>query len=142
MKKTLYFVFLLSLMAIIGCDSNPTAPETGGLGTGTGNGTGNGNGTVSIQVQGQQDGQGNYIFSLKPSVDVTLTSVTASVVAEDYTENFDFTGQGQWQAANYVGFLAYPENLIQQGQAWTFKYVGKTINDNKDFAITVNYMVP
>ena len=141
MKKIIYLVCLASLIAIIGCGSNPTGPEMGSGGLGSGSGNGNGNGNVNIQVQGQQDGMGNYIFSLNPSVEVTFSKITASVPAANYTENFDFTGQGQWQANNNQGFLAYDANVIEQGQAWSFKFDGKTVNDNKDFSVSVNYTV-
>jgi hypothetical protein len=141
MKKIIYLVCLVSIIATIGCNSNPTGPEKGSGGLGNGNGTGNGNGNVSIQVQGQADGQGNYIFSLNPSAEVTFSTITASVPAANYTESYDFSGFGEWQANNFQGFLAYDANVIEQGQAWTFKCDGKTVNDNKEFSVTVNYTV-
>lgn len=141
MKKIFYLALSLFLVALVGCNNNPTDPGGGGLG-GIGGDGNNGGGTVNIQVQGQVDGQGLYIFSLKPSANISLTTVTASVPAVPYMENFDFTGQGEWQANTYEGFLQYNATDIQQGQAWTFKLVGKTTADNKEFTVTSNYTIP
>jgi len=138
MKRIFYFFSFLFLVAFVGCDNNSTGPGGGGLG----GGVTPGGGTVNIQVQGTADGTGLYIFSLKPSVNVALTTVSPSVVAVNYTEDFDFSGQGEWQANTFEGFLQYDATVIQTGQAWSFKFVGKTTADNKDFTVTTNYTIP
>ena len=107
-----------------------------------GNGGGNNTGTVTIQVQGQDDQQGNYTFSLNPSEAISLTTVTAAVTAAQYQEDFDFSQQGQWNGSAFQPFLQYDSNVIQQGQQWQFKFVGKTVNGNKDFNVTKNYSIP
>lgn len=136
MKKIFSIFCFLCLVALVACDSNPSGPSSGGLGTG-----GENNGGVSIQVQGAVNGT-VYIFSLKPSANITLTTVSPSVPAANYTEDFDFTGQGEWTANTFGGFLQYDANVIQTGQAWSFKFVGKTTDDNKDFTVTANYTIP
>jgi len=138
MKKTFYLIYIFSLIALVGCNNDATSPTSTGFGVGDNNNNGN----VTIQVQGAADGQGNYIFSLKPSVNITLTTVSPSVAAANYSEDFDFSGQGEWQANTYEGFLQYDAGDIQQGQAWTFKFVGKTTADNKTFTVTTNYTIP
>jgi hypothetical protein len=135
--KNLFYLVIILLVIFAGCDNNTTGPVSGGGATGGGGG-GGGTGNVTIQVQGQADGQGNYIFNINPSAAINLTSVTASVPAQQYEETFNINEQ--FQAGTFQGILQYPANVIQTGMQFTFKFVGTTGGQN--FDVTTNYTVP
>jgi len=135
MKKLIFFIPLLFLISSCSNNNSSGSNPLGTIGGGTGGGTGN----VTIQVQGQADGQGNYIFSINPSVAINLTSVKASVAAQQYEETIQINEQ--FQAGTFQGVLQYDANVIQTGMQFSFEFVGTTA-DNQNFDVTTNYTIP
>jgi hypothetical protein len=136
MKKILITFLPLLFIFVSGC-SNDSGGGSNPFGTG---GTTGGTGNVTIQVQGQADGQGNYIFYINPSVAINLTSVTASVPAQQYEETIDINEQ--FQAGTLQGCIQYDANVIQSGMQFTFRFVGTITNGGQNFDVTTNYTIP
>lgn len=137
------YLFSVILFAFFGCSDDPPAATNTGGGGGLidgGGGGGGGGGNVTIQVQGQADGQGNYLFSIKPSVNINLASVKASVPAQQYEETIAVNSQ--FTAGQFEGCLQYPANVIQQGMQFTFVFTGTTVQGNANFTATTNYTIP
>ena len=121
MKKLLIVFLPLLFIFFNGCSNNGTGTGTDPFGGGGIGGGGTGN--VTIQVQGQADGQGKYIFSINPSVAITVANVTPSVAAAGYQETIDVNAQ--FQAGTFQGLLQYTDTDVQQGQQWKFVFTGK-----------------
>ena len=138
MKKLILFFSLLFIF-MIGCNNDNSGDAGTGIG-GIGGGGGGGTGNVTIQVQGQADGQGKYIFSINPSVAITVANVTPSVAAAGYQETIDVNAQ--FQAGTFQGLLQYTDTDVQQGQQWKFVFTGTTTNGNQAFNATTNYTIP
>jgi hypothetical protein len=142
MKKLLFTFFLTLLVVFYGCSNNDSVTGSGsGLG-GSDGGTdvGTNSGSVTIQVKGENDGQGYYIFYIKPSVAINLESVTATVTSESYEQTIDVNTQ--FTAGTFQACLQYPENNIQTGLKFSFKFVGTLKSNDKAFEVTTNYTIP
>ena len=136
--KRFFFLFLtISVLLVFGCKDNATGPTTGGFG---GGGTGGGVTFTMGTTQGSQ--QGSTMFTLKPSVDVTITTITAKLPAQQFedlltnpTPDAVVSSQNTYELEEYTG--------VQSGQQWEFVFVGKIgSSTGTAYTVTANYTIP
>ncbi len=143
-----YILLLLSMCTIFffGCSNdsgNPTG--VGGVG-GTGGDTGGGNntGNVNIEVGVAQDNQGNILFGFNPGAAITIATIVVSQADQGINEtinNPDPTQQFEpVQAGNYYSFYQ-PQQQLQTGQQWSFKFTGTIVQGGANYTKTINYTV-
>jgi len=141
MKKLAIAVLFISSFYLVGCKSDTVTNPTGGGGIGGGGGgggTGNVTFTVSTAAGSQQDFTN---FLIKPSTDVTVTTVVVSLPAQSFTftetnpdPNVVFNPTDGFQIEDYQGVAA--------GQQWTFKITGKIgSSTGQAYDVTVNYTI-
>ncbi len=136
MKKIFSLFLIMGVLLVLGCSDNATGPNTGGLG---GGGTTGGVTFTIGQTQGSQ--QGSTMFTLKPSVDVTITTITAKLPAQQFEDiltnpNPDavVSSQNTYELEEYTG--------VQAGQQWQFVFVGKIgSSTGAAYTVTANYTV-
>jgi hypothetical protein len=140
MKKFFFLFLITGVLLVIGCSDNATGPtNSGGLG-GTGGG---GGGSVTFTMgttQGSQ--QGNTMFTFKPSVDITITTVNIKLPAQQFEDpltnpnpNEVYTSQNTYQIEEYTG--------VQSGQQWQFVFVGKLgSSTGAAYTKTVDWTIP
>jgi hypothetical protein len=141
MKRFFFLFLIMGVLLVIGCSDNATGPtNSGGLG-GTGGGGNTGGVTFTMgTTQGTQ--QGATMFTFKPSVDVTVTTVTLKLPAQQFEDpltnpnpNEVYTSQNTYQIEEYTG--------VQSGQQWQFVFVGKLgSSTGTAYNVTVNYTIP
>lgn len=132
----------LTVFAFVSCKDNSTSPNnTGGLGGGIGGGGGGGGVTFTMgTTQGQQ---GGTIFTFRPSTDVTVTTLTLKLPAQQFEDvltnpnpNEVFNPQTEYSTeTEYTG--------VQSGQQWQFVFVGKLgSSTGTAYTVTANYTIP
>ncbi len=138
MKRILSIFSFITILAIFaGCSedsgSNPTDPFGGGGGTNTGG---------VVFTIGQRNGdQGGIMFTCKPSVAVTVTELTVSLPAQNYTDPYQGDGTTVFQAGVVVDVGEYTG--VASGQQWSFNFKGKIGNaQGKDYNVTSTYTIP
>jgi len=143
MKYLALAVLFISSFYLIGCKNdavtNPTGGGIGGIGGGGGGG-GTGNVTFTVSTtQGSQQGLTNFVF--KPSTNVTVTTVVASLPAQNFT--FTETNPNPDEVFNTTdGFQIVDYQGVAAGQQWTFKITGKIgSSTGQAYDVTVNYTV-
>jgi len=141
MKKLVFILIPMIFITLTSCSN-----DNGGTGTtdpfGTGGTTG-GTGNVTITISSSQEQDGSVIFSGTPSAAVTLSKLTVSVPAEQYTESFQFDGTTVVNANQTEGLVQYPANSgIASGQKWTFQFEGTLASNNQAYNVTSNYTIP
>lgn len=137
MKRIFSLFLILSALIAFSCSDDATGPTTGGIGGGGGN-TGGVTFTIG-QTQGSQ--QGSTMFTLKPSVDVTITTITAKLPAQQFEDvltnpNPDVvvSSQNTYELEEYTG--------VQPGQQWQFVFVGNLgSSTGTAYTVTTNYTV-
>ncbi|MCB0744558.1 MAG: hypothetical protein KDC52_02130 [Ignavibacteriae bacterium] len=141
MKKIILYTISFALMLIGACSDDASGTITGpGLGGGPGTG---GGGSLSITISSKQDQQGGYIFSGTPSAAITVSKITVSVPAENYTESLQYDGVTVVNANTTEDFIQYdPNSGVTQGQQWTFQFEGTLAADGKAYNVTSNYTIP
>jgi len=132
MKKTLLLTAIAALLFVWGCkdDGTGTNPfDPGGTG-----------GDVTFTMTGQGNAN-EYYFYFKPSVDVKITRLLASLPAQNYTDtatnnnvNYIFSKDTAYTWYNYTG--------INSGQQWTFTFTGSTASNNTAYTVSSNFTVP
>ncbi|NLT49418.1 MAG: hypothetical protein GXX85_00700 [Ignavibacteria bacterium] len=134
MKKILFLLLVSFVTMFIGCsdDSNP-AGSTGMGGTGGTGGTGN----VTF-VMGQRVEGNGVMFTVKPSVAITVTQYTCSLPAQNFTETYQGDGVTVYPANQVQDFAGFTG--VQAGQQWTFNIQGKIGNaQGAAYNVNVNY---
>lgn len=141
MKKLILLAFSIAFIFICSCnDTATTGTITDPFNLGGGGG---GTGTVTIRISSRTGQQGETIFSGTPSAAVTLSRLTASVPAEQYTASFDFDGTTVVNANVTEDLLQYPANSgVTRGQQWTFQFQGTLASNNQAYNVTSNYTMP
>lgn len=142
MKKLILLTFSITLIFICSCDDTAT---TGGTLTDPFNigGGGGGTGTVTITISSRTGQQGETIFSGTPSAAVTLSVLTVSVPAQQYSESFNFDGTTVVSANVTEDLVQYPANSgVARGQQWTFQFQGTLASNGQAYNITSNYTIP
>jgi len=131
MKKLAIAVLFISSFYLVGCKSDTVTNPIGG-----GGGTGNVTFTVSTAAGSQQD-LTNFLF--KPSVNITVTTVVVSLVAQSFT--FTETNPAPDVVFNPTdGFQIEDYQGVAAGQQWTFKITGKIgSSTGQAYDVTVNY---
>ena len=141
MKKIFLFSGFFLLLLIYACSDDAVSGVTSPLGGGIG-GTG-GTGTVTITISSRVGQQGETIFSGTPSAAVTLSTLTVSVPAQQYSESFNFDGTTVVNANVTEDLVQYPANSgVARGQQWTFQFQGALASNNQAFNVTANYTIP
>jgi hypothetical protein len=138
MKKIFSLFLMLSALIAFSCSDNAVAP-TGGGGIGGGGG---GGGSVTFTIGTKQGQQGGIIFTFKPSANVTVTTATLRLPAQQYEDvltnpdpNEVFTAQNVYDLDEYTG--------VATGQQWTFTFVGKLgSSSGTAYTVTANYTIP
>lgn len=137
--KNFFFLFLMiSAIIAFSCSDNATGPTTGGIG---GGGLGGGGGSVTFTIGTKQGQQGGVIFTFTPSANVTVTTATLRLPAQQYEDvltnpdpNAVFTAQNVYDLDEYTGVVA--------GQQWTVTFVGKLgSSSGTAYTVTSNYTV-
>ncbi|MDY0082810.1 MAG: hypothetical protein RBR74_06485 [Ignavibacteriaceae bacterium] len=139
------FTFLLAaltVLVLISCKDNSTAPVDGGGGLGGGGG-GGGTGNVTFTVNLMQDQQGAFFFQFTPSTAVVIDKIIANCAAAG-VNNEEVPGDGTTLFnTNGPARVDVPENLLAQGQQWSFTIVGKVgSSTGANYTSTVNYTIP
>ena len=135
-KLVLLFVALFTI-AFVGCDndSNPTGSGLGGDGGTTGGGS------VTFQVGTTQGQNGGINFTFKPSQNVTVTSITVNLPAQNFTDPIQ--GDDTTVYDTQTGFYVGEYNGVASGQQWTFNIVGKIGSaTGQAYNVNVNYTIP
>jgi hypothetical protein len=147
MKKLIFFALIpLFLFMITGCSNN-------GGGTGTtdpfgigsiGNNGGDGTGNVTFQVALVQDNQGTLEFGFNMDVSVKLTSVVVTEADLNINDTVDNPNPDQTidpaETGSYYAFYQ-PQQQLQTGQKWSFKFSGTIADGGAAYTQTVNYTV-
>jgi hypothetical protein len=137
MKKIFSFIILSLFVVHFGCD-NDGGTGSGGFG---GGGGGGGGGAVTFQVSTQQGQQGGINFQFKPSTNVTVTQVTASLPAQQFNDVIQGDGTTVFDTQN--GFSIGEYQGVASGQQWTFNVQGKIGNaQGQTFNVNTNFTVP
>ena len=139
MKRIFSLFLILTAMVAFSCSDDAVSPNGGG---GLGGGGGNGGGGVTFTIGTKQGQQGGIVFTFKPSTDVTLTTATLKLPAQQYEDvltNPDpstvFTAQNVYDLDEYTGVVS--------GQQWTITFVGKLgSTTGTAFTVTANYTIP
>jgi hypothetical protein len=139
MKKFFSLLLMLGTLIVAGCGDDAVGPTggTGGLGGG-----GNGGGGVTFTMGKTPGQQGGVIFTFKPSVDVTITTVTLKLPEQQFEDpltnpnpNEVYTSQNTYEIEEYTG--------VQSGQKWQFVFVGKLgSSTGTAYNVTANYTIP
>ncbi|MEE9429584.1 MAG: hypothetical protein V3V16_00990 [Melioribacteraceae bacterium] len=131
MKGTIKIVLAVLFLLMIGCNdsnnnsSNPLGLEPLG-------------GEVSFEISLLQNQQGKNVVFFKPSVDVKIVKIVATLNTQQAEE---ITGDGTTVFKASDGFSIEPAN-IKTGDVYKFVITGKIAKDSKDFTTTVNFTVP
>ncbi len=132
MKKTLLLTAITALLFVWGCKDDGTGTDPFGPG-----GTG---GDVTFTMTGQGNST-SYYFYFKPSVDVKITRLLASLPAQNYTDtatnnnvNYIFSKDTAYTWYEYTG--------INSGQIWTFTFTGTIASNNTAYTASSNFTVP
>lgn len=129
MKSIILLVIIVLTLSLYSCGSDST---TGGGPIGPGGG-----GAVTFTMSGQGD-INNYNFGFKPSVDVKISRIVASVqgfadtVASD--PNYVYSKDTTYSWYGYSG--------VQQGQAWTFTFTGSLVSNNQAYTVNSGFTIP
>lgn len=137
MKQLLFALLAVTVIYISSCGSDSSG--SGGLGP---NGGGGGN-TVTFTMTGAVDPNNsqNYNFGFKPSVDVKLTTLIASLAAQGFADTIQ-NGNPTYNFSKDTTYLFGPYTGIQTGQAWSFKFTGTVTSSNTAYTSTSNFTVP
>jgi hypothetical protein len=137
MKKIFSLFLLIIVLLAFSCSDDATAPtNSGGLGGGTGGGG------VTFTMGKTPGQQGGVIFTFKPSIDVTITTVTLKLPEQQFEDpltnpnpNEVYTSQNTYEIEEYTG--------VQSGQKWQFVFVGKLgSSTGTAYTVTANYTIP
>jgi len=123
--KTFYLsIILLLLVLASSCSDDPIGPGN----------------IVTFVIEGQGDPT-SYTFGFRPSVNITLSSIIASLPSENFYDtlvNFNtayvFSNDTNYTLESYTGVL--------QGQVWSFTFAGSTASNNSAFTNITNFQVP
>jgi hypothetical protein len=143
MKKLFLLNTLIALLLVFTACSNDDGNATSPFGTGGGGGGTGGDGNLTIIISSRQDQQGSTIFTATPSVAITLSKLTVSVPAEQYTESFQFDATFVAEANVTQDLLEYPAGSgVASGQQWTFQFEGTFAATNQAYNVSSNYTIP
>lgn len=139
MKRIFSLFLMMSALIAFSCSDDAVSPNGSG---GLGGGGGNGGGGVTFTMGTTAGQQGGTIFTFKPSVDVTITTVTLKLPAQQFEDPLTnpnptevYTSQNTYEIDEYTG--------VQSGQQWQFVFVGKLgSSTGTAYNVTVNYTIP
>ena len=139
MKKLLIVFLPLLFIFFNGCSNNGTG--TGSDPFGGGGIGGGGTGSVTWTISQRQGDNGGIMFTAKPSVAVTVTSVAISLPAQNFNDPVQGDGQTVYQPGQFYDISEYTG--VASGQQWTFAFQGK-VGSSTGTAYTANsnYTVP
>jgi hypothetical protein len=136
MKIYLSILAVFVSVYLAGCSNSVTDPNSG-LGGGPGGPGGN---TVNFTMQGAGNNQ-SYEFQFKPSVDVKLNYLIASLPAFGFRDSIpNGTPSTVFSSTQFYNW--YPYTGVESGQQWTFTFNGTTNSNNQAFTSTVNFTTP
>lgn len=142
MKRIFLLNSLIALLLIFTACSKDEGNATSPFGNGT-NGTGGGDGNLAITISSKQNQEGATIFTATPNVAISLSKLTVSVPAEQYTESFQFDETFVAEANVTQNLVEYPAGSgVASGQEWTFKFEGKFAATSEAYTVTSNYTIP
>lgn len=134
MKILLAILAIFVSVYLTGCNNSGDVTDPGGLG-----GFGNGN-TVNFTIQGSGNNQ-SYNFQFKPSVDVKLNYLVATLPAFQFVDSIANTDpNATFSASQFYGWYDYQG--VEPGQQWTFRFGGTTVSNNQAFTSSVNFTTP
>ena len=136
MKIFLTIIAIFVSVYLTGCSNSDVTGPGGGLG-GPG---GPGGTTVSFTMQGAGNNQ-SYEFQFKPSVDVKLNYIIASLPAFGFRDSIpNGTPATVFTTTQFYNW--YPYTGVESGQQWTFTFNGTINSDNQAFTSSVNFTTP
>ncbi|SRR5690606_18024658 len=134
MKIYLTILAIFVSVYLTGCNNSGDVTDPNGLGGGP-----NGN-TVGFTMQGTGNNQ-SYNFQFKPSVDVKLNYLVATLPAFQFVDSIANTDPNTtFSASQFYGWYDY--SGVESGQQWTFRFNGTTVSNNQAFTSTVNFTTP
>jgi len=136
MKKLLTLIIVTFALFYSGCSNDSGGTGTDPFGPG-GGGTGNVTFTITVE-QGQQ----GINFRLKPSQSITVTTITVSLPAQNFTDPITNPNPDEvFDTAN--GFVVGEYTGTASGQQWTFAVQGKIgSSTGTAYNVTSNFTIP